>query len=95
MSESLKMSTKKHLRVLSSTDSEDYEDIVSKENPQREAVVLKLKKVFKELLETIGEDPERQGLKRTPERAAKALWYFTHGYQVQTKGLSSAVTTIS
>ena len=86
MSENLKMSSKKHVRVLSSTDSEDYEDIVSKENAQRDAVVLKLRKVFKELLETIGEDPERQGLKRTPERAAKALWYFTHGYHVQING---------
>ncbi|XP_054154339.1 GTP cyclohydrolase 1-like [Oppia nitens] len=70
-------------KVLTSTDSEDYDEIVAKQDPQREAVVLKLKKVFRELLETIGEDTDRQGLKRTPERAAKALWYFTHGYHVR------------
>ncbi len=80
------MSSKTNTKILRSTDSEDYDDIVSKEDPEREAVVLKLKKVFKELLESIGEDPERQGLKKTPERAAKALWYFTHGYHIQMNG---------
>ncbi|CAG2171522.1 unnamed protein product [Oppiella nova] len=74
-------------KILMSTDSEGYDEIVAKEDPQREAVVLRLKKVFKELLETIGEDTERQGLKRTPERAAKALWYFTHGYHVHLNDL--------
>lgn len=80
------MTSKSLKKILRSTDSEDYDDIVTKEDPEREAVVLKLRKIFKELLEAIGEDPERQGLKKTPERAAKALWYFTHGYQVLTRG---------
>ncbi|MDQ3102016.1 MAG: GTP cyclohydrolase I FolE [Bacteroidota bacterium] len=34
------------------------------------------------VLRTIGEDPEREGLKRTPERVAKALQYLTHGYDL-------------
>ena len=33
------------------------------------------------LLELVGEDPERQGLKSTPDRAARALQYMTQGYQ--------------
>lgn len=34
----------------------------------------------KELLQHIGEDPERDGLVRTPDRYAKALLFFTKGY---------------
>lgn len=34
---------------------------------------------YKAILELIGEDPTRQGLEKTPERAAKALWFVTHG----------------
>lgn len=35
---------------------------------------------YKEILKLIGEDPEREGLIRTPERAAKALMAVTAGY---------------
>jgi GTP cyclohydrolase IA len=33
-----------------------------------------------ELLLELGEDPAREGLKKTPERVAKALQFLTHGY---------------
>ncbi|XP_064489542.1 GTP cyclohydrolase 1-like [Ornithodoros turicata] len=35
---------------------------------------------YRALLEGIGEDPERQGLLKTPERAAEAFLFFTSGY---------------
>lgn len=35
---------------------------------------------YKEILKLIGEDPEREGLVQTPERAAKALMAITSGY---------------
>lgn len=39
------------------------------------------------LLRWIGEDPEREGLKRTPERVAKALREMTSGYHVDPQGV--------
>jgi GTP cyclohydrolase IA len=37
--------------------------------------------LLRELLVRLGEDPERDGLVRTPERMQKALEYLTKGYQ--------------
>lgn len=35
---------------------------------------------FKTVIEELGEDPQREGLVRTPERAAKAMQFLTQGY---------------
>lgn len=39
-------------------------------------------KNYKEVLSLIGEDPNREGLEKTPERLAKAMQYLTQGYQL-------------
>lgn len=39
-----------------------------------------MKQLIRELLRDIGEDPERDGLKGTPERVDKALRFLTSGY---------------
>lgn len=38
--------------------------------------------VYKQVLTDIGEDANREGLEKTPERVAKALQYLTHGYDL-------------
>ena len=40
-----------------------------------------LERAYLEVIEKIGEDPGRDGLKRTPERMAKAIRFLTRGYQ--------------
>ena len=40
-----------------------------------------LQEAYRNLLEAIGEDPDRQGLLRTPIRAARALEFLTQGYR--------------
>jgi GTP cyclohydrolase IA len=40
-----------------------------------------LEEAYHSLLEAIGEDPNRQGLVRTPIRAARALEFLTNGYR--------------
>jgi GTP cyclohydrolase IA len=35
---------------------------------------------IRQILKAIGEDPDREGLLRTPQRVAHALSYLTHGY---------------
>ncbi|HEX3097385.1 MAG TPA: GTP cyclohydrolase I FolE [Usitatibacter sp.] len=43
--------------------------------------------LVRQLLVELGEDPEREGLLRTPERVAKALAFLTHGYRSDLKSV--------
>ncbi len=40
-----------------------------------------MEKAFEVLLRAVGEDAARQGLRKTPQRAAMALQYLTRGYE--------------
>jgi GTP cyclohydrolase I len=44
------------------------------------AIIRRIAEQYRAVLKEIGEDPEREGLKKTPERVAKALQFLTHGY---------------
>lgn len=47
-----------------------------------EQVTSSLMKNYREVLGLLGEDTEREGLIKTPERMAKAMQYLTQGYQL-------------
>ncbi len=40
---------------------------------------------YREIIKLIGENPEREGLVKTPMRAAKAMWFATQGYRQNPK----------
>ena len=62
---------------------EDYDEV---ELPEKLDIIADIAGVYRGLLSSIGEDVTRQGLRKTPERAAKALWYFTKGYRQNIQG---------
>ena len=45
----------------------------------------KMAKNNKEILKLIGEDPDREGLEKTPMRVAKAVQFMTQGYKMNAK----------
>jgi GTP cyclohydrolase I len=55
----------------------------------------KIAGLVKQILRELGEDPDREGLQRTPERFAKALRFLTSGYQQDpTKLLNGAMFSV-
>ncbi len=51
-----------------------------KEEHYDSKVTQKLKKNYNSIIKGLGEDVEREGLLKTPERAAKAMQFLTQGY---------------
>jgi GTP cyclohydrolase IA len=41
--------------------------------------------IYTDIIKELGEDPNREGLQKTPERVAKALQFLTHGYDLEPK----------
>lgn len=64
---------------------DDYEvkDGYQKRDLYNVKTIKKLASHYKEILKLIGEDPEREGLQKTPERVAKAMQFLTHGYDLK------------
>jgi GTP cyclohydrolase I len=62
---------------------------IDRYNPE---LIDSLKDHYAGVLQQIGEDPNREGLLKTPERVAKAMLFLTHGYDLDAqKILKSAM----
>lgn len=55
------------------------------------AVLTGVPHAVREILQSIGEDPGREGLQKTPERVARALEFLTHGYDLSMDKVCSAI----
>lgn len=54
----------------------------AEEKSNAEEMVGKMEEAFRTIIKCLGDPkPERDGLKKTPMRAARALCYFTKGYE--------------
>lgn len=42
---------------------------------------------YRQIISGLGEDPDREGLRDTPKRAAKAMQFLTHGYEQSLESL--------
>jgi GTP cyclohydrolase IA len=63
------------------TELEAAERRIGSIRPCGAAKLAGMEQSFLALLEAIGEDPEREGLRRTPCRAARAFEFLTNGYR--------------
>lgn len=63
----------------------DTDEMITWESAEKEQVAKdtlhKMSSAISTLIECLGESVEREGLSRTPLRAAKALCFFTKGYE--------------
>jgi GTP cyclohydrolase IA len=68
--------------IQSSNSDLDVEERFTREgNRLRESDLDRIADAYRELLQGIGEDTDREGLQRTPDRAARALEFLTQGYR--------------
>ena len=56
---------------------------------EKEEVISQIAQHYREILKLIGEDPEREGLLKTPHRAAKAIYAITSGYSQSAHEIAS------
>jgi GTP cyclohydrolase IA len=65
----------------SNSDLNVEERFTREANRLRESDLDRIADAYRELLQGVGEDTDREGLRRTPDRAARALEFLTQGYR--------------
>lgn len=74
---------------LSKFDTQDIHVTWKDEDEQQraQAALEKMEGAFSTIIKSLSDpNPEREGLRKTPRRAAKALLYFTKGYEENLEG---------
>jgi GTP cyclohydrolase I len=68
-------------RVLTRPDRNTHNGQEAQIHPSSEDSQSKMTDAVRTMLEAVGEDPEREGLLKTPKRVAEAMQFLTQGYQ--------------
>jgi GTP cyclohydrolase IA len=63
------------------SDLETEQPLTRESNRLGEKDLDRIADAYRELLQSVGEDIDREGLQRTPDRAARALEFLTQGYR--------------
>jgi len=63
------------------SDLDIEERFIRESNRLPEKELDRIAQAYRELLQGVGEDLDREGLRRTPDRAARALEFLTQGYR--------------
>ncbi|MFM7903392.1 MAG: GTP cyclohydrolase I, partial [Bacteroidota bacterium] len=63
-------------------EHDDNESGYRKIDSFNEQTTSRMSEAYLEVLKSVGEDPSREGLLKTPERVAKAMQFLTHGYNL-------------
>lgn len=58
-----------------------------KKEEYSQAATESLKNAYRTIITDLGEDANREGLEKTPERVAKAMQYLTQGYQMDARAI--------
>ena len=78
------------------TELDDCEEFYHKVEYYNKTKTEQLSYHYKEILKLLGEDPDREGLVKTPYRVAKAMQFMTRGYHenILIKSLHSLTTAL-
>jgi GTP cyclohydrolase IA len=68
-------------RMLEENEADGYAGY-ARNDQYNPAVVKSISEKYRSILKDLGENPDREGLQKTPERVAKALQFLTHGYDL-------------